>query len=216
MKVSPSLISSRLEQLENQILECDSAGAYSYHVDVMDGHFVPNITVGPDFVKAVRRSTTKPIEVHLMIERPDHYYKSFIDAGADILTVHSECLINFADLNKKIYAEGKKMGIAVNPETQISDILPDFYGAELLVIMSVHPGFSYQKFLDYVKPKISESRQIIDSRNLGIQIEIDGGVNDVTGSECAKLGADILVSASYIFSNGIKEPIQKLKSLQRV
>ncbi len=213
MKVSASIISSRLEDLREQIAECDEAGVYGYHVDVMDGHFVPNITVGSDFVKAVRNSTNKPIEVHLMIDRPDLYYKGFIDAGADILTVHSECLVNFKTMRENILEHGGKMGIAINPETPIESILPDFYGASLLVIMSVHPGFSYQKFLEYVKPKISEARRIITEKKLKIDIEMDGGINDKTGNECAMLGADILVSASYIFSNGIMDPIRKLNSL---
>lgn len=213
MNVSASIISSRLEILKDQITQCDDAGIYSYHVDVMDGHFVPNITVGSDFVKAVRNSTDKPIEVHMMVERPDLYYKNFIDAGADILTVHSECLVNFNSLREKIMSQGAKMGIAMNPETSLESVLPDFYGSALLVIMSVHPGFSYQKFLEHVKPKIAQARKMIDEKQLDIKIEMDGGINEKTGEECAELGADILVSASYIFSNGIKEPIKKLRAL---
>lgn len=213
MKVSPSIISCRLEELGNQISECDRAGADSYHLDVMDGHFVPNITVGPDFVKTVRRNTSKPLEAHLMIERPDHYYKKFIDAGSDVLLVHQECLVDFKKLVTDIRDAGAGFGIVINPDTPLSSVHHLLEDSEILLIMSVHPGFSGQKFIDYVVPKISEARDYIDTHGLKTLIEVDGGITDVTGKKAAEAGADMVVSASYIFSGNIGERIKTLQAL---
>lgn len=213
MKVSPSIISSKVEELGNQIRECDHAGIDSYHLDVMDGHFVPNLTMGPDFVKAVRRSTAKPLEAHLMIERPDKFYKSFIDAGTDILLAHQECLVDFRKLISNIEDAGAGFGIVVNPDTPISSVHKYLENSKILLIMSVYPGFSGQKFIEAVLPKVSEARDYIKEHGLNTEIEVDGGVTDVTGKKAVEAGADILVSASYIFSGDISERIGILKSL---
>lgn len=213
MKVSPSVISCSLEELGKQIAECDNAGVYSYHLDVMDGHFVPNLTMGPDLVKAVRRSTSKPLEAHLMIERPDHYYRKFIEAGADILLIHQECLVDFKKLIEDIREAGGRFGIVINPDTPFSSVTHLLEYSDILLIMSVHPGFSGQKFIDYVVPKIKEARDYIDSHGLKTMIEVDGGVNNETGKKAVEAGADILVSASYIFSGNIGERIGILQDL---
>ena len=213
MLVSPSIISSKLENLGDQIVECDRAGVFSYHLDVMDGHFVPNLTMGPDLVRAVRRCTKKTIETHLMIERPDKFYKPFIEAGSDILLVHHECLVDLRKLISGIRDENAKFGLVINPETpfeKVRDLIDD---AEILLIKSIHPGFSGQKFMDSVLPKIAEAKKYIKDQGLSTKIEIDGGVNDETGKKCADAGADILVSASYIFSGKIGERINKLQVL---
>lgn len=213
IKVSPSVISCKLETLGEQIGECDAAGVYSYHLDVMDGHFVPNLTMGPDLVKAIRKSTDKPLETHLMIERPDHYYRSFIEAGSDVLLVHQECLVNFRKLIGNIRESGAGFGIVINPETQLSSVHNFLEDSDILLIMSVHPGFSGQKFIDYVLPKVSEAKSYIRDHGLNTKVEIDGGVNDITGRKAVEAGADILVSASYIFSGNIGERIRVLQNL---
>ncbi len=213
MLVSPSIISSKLENLGDQIVECDRAGVFSYHLDVMDGHFVPNLTMGPDLVRAVRRCTKKTIETHLMIERPDKFYKPFIEAGSDILLVHHECLVDLRKLISGIRDENAKFGLVINPETPFEKVHDLIDEAEILLIMSIHPGFSGQKFMDSVLPKIAEAKKYIKDQGLSTKIEIDGGVNDETGKKCADAGADILVSASYIFSGKIGERINKLQVL---
>lgn len=215
MKVSPSIISSKLELLGEEIEKCDIAGADSYHLDVMDGHFVPNLTMGPDLISAVRRRTKKRLESHLMIDRPDRYYKSFIEAGSDILLIHAECLVNFRKLRKDISDYGAEFGIVINPETPLSEVLPLLPESRILLLMSVHPGFSGQKFIAGTVDKIREARSYIDGNGLDTEIEVDGGINDITGKLCADAGADILVSASYIFSGNIHERIGLLKSLKQ-
>ncbi len=212
-KVSPSIISSKLETLGNEISACDNADVFSYHLDVMDGHFVPNLTMGPDLVKAIRRSTKRTLETHLMIERPDKYYKSFIDAGSDILLIHEECLVDFRKLISDIKGEGAGFGIVLNPDTPFSKAERFMEDSQILLIMSVHPGFSGQKFIDYVLPKIAEARKYIDEQGLKTKIEIDGGITDITGKKALDAGADILVSASYIFSGNIGERIKILQNL---
>ncbi|MEM0156855.1 MAG: ribulose-phosphate 3-epimerase [Thermoplasmataceae archaeon] len=215
MKISPSIISSRLEVLGEEIEKCDTAGADSYHLDVMDGHFVPNLTMGPDLISAVRRKTKKQLESHLMIDRPDRYYRSFIDSGSDILLVHAECLVNFKKLRNDIADSGAEFGIVINPETPLSEALPYLPESKILLLMSVHPGFSGQKFIAGTVEKIKEARSYIDRNGLDTEIEVDGGINEITGKLCADAGADILVSASYIFSGNIHERIGILKDLKR-
>lgn len=213
IKISPSIISCKLEDLGREIAACDEADVFSYHLDVMDGHFVPNLTMGPELVKAIRRSTGKPLEAHLMIERPDRYYKNFIEAGSDVLLVHQECLVDFSRLIPDIKAEGAGFGIVVNPDTPFSKAEKFLEESEIILIMTVHPGFSGQKFIDYVVPKIEEARKYIDDQGLKTKIEVDGGVTDVTGKRILEAGADILVSGSYIFKGDIGERIRALQGL---
>lgn len=213
IKVSPSIISCKLESLGKEITACDEAGVFSYHLDVMDGHFVPNLTMGPELVRAIRRSTKKPLEAHLMIERPDRYYKNFIDAGSDLLLVHQECLVDIRKLAADIRSEGAGFGLVVNPDTPFSMAEKFLEDSDILLIMTVHPGFSGQKFIDYVMPKIEEARRYIDDHGLKTKIEVDGGVTDVTGKKIIEAGADIIVSGSYIFTGNIGERIRTLQAL---
>ncbi len=215
MLVSPSIISSKLEVLGTQIKECDKAGAYSYHLDVMDGHFVPNLTMGPDLVSAVRRCTEKRLEAHLMIERPDKYAEKFIKSGSDLLFIHSEVLVDIRSTIKTIRDNGALFGIALNPETPVDRVLKWIEESDTVLIMSVHPGFSGQSFIRDTLPKIREVRKFIDNNNLQTKIEVDGGINAETGKLSAEAGADVLVSASYIFSGNIGERIGALSSIMR-
>lgn len=213
MYVSPSLISSDLRVLQDQVQQCAEAGATSFHLDVMDGHFVPNLTMGPDLVKAVRKSTSLPLESHLMIDRPDKYYEKFVDAGSDTLLIHYESPVNLTDLFGKMSNKGVDYGLVINPETPFSEVSDLIQDASILLIMSVHPGFSGQSFIDVVD-KISEASQFIKENGLKTMIEVDGGINLETGKKSVVAGANILVSASYIFSGNIKERIQSLKNLK--
>ena len=213
MEISPSIISSDLLDLGSQIKECQNAGAGSFHLDIMDGHFVDNITMGPDMVSAIRKGTDLRLDGHLMIERPDKYYKSFIDAGCDVLLIHYETPIEVGNFLKKLDNENIKYGIVINPDTDIKKIYKFIPYCEIVLVMSVYPGFSGQKFIEKSLEKVRTLRKYIDDNNYSTKIEIDGGINDETGKLAAEAGADILVSASYIFKNGITRSIKKLKSL---
>jgi ribulose-phosphate 3-epimerase len=215
MLVSPSVISCRLEYLASEISQCEKAGVYSYHLDVMDGSFVPNLTMGPDLIKAVRRCTKRRLESHLMIERPDIYAEKFIDAGSDLLFIHGEVLANFQKVISTIKEKGASFGIAINPETSIGRMEKWIAESDTVLLMSVHPGFSGQSFISGSLEKIRELRKLIDSNGYSAKIEVDGGVNDRTAQSCVDAGADILVSASYIFSGNIEERIGFLSGLTR-
>ena len=213
MKVSPSIISAKLEDLGSEIAKCVEGGATSFHLDVMDGHFVPNLTMGPDLVKAVRRCTDLDLEAHLMLQNPEKYYRKFIDAGASIPLIHVESPINTGLLLKKITNEGNRFGIVINPETPLEKALPFLEDASLLLIMSVHPGFSGQKFIEDAVDKIREARSYIDRHKLETSIEVDGGITLDTAKICRDAGADIVVSASYIFSGEVTEKVRLLTRL---
>lgn len=213
MKVSPSIISAKLEDLGSEIAKCVEGGATSFHLDVMDGHFVPNLTMGPDMVRAVRRCTDLELEVHLMLENPDKYYKKFLEAGANIPLIHVESPINTGLLIKKIRNEGYRFGIVVNPETSLEKAFPFLEDSSILLIMSVHPGFSGQKFIQDAVIKIQEARRYVDGRKLETLIEVDGGITLDTAKICRAAGADIAVSASYIFSGEVKEKVSSLARL---
>lgn len=213
MKISPSIISSDLLELGKQVDKCNSAGAYSLHLDVMDGHFVPNLTMGFDIIRSIRSRTDLILESHLMIERPDFYYRRFIESGTDVVLVHVEAPVRLSSLQDDIISLGAKFGIVVNPETPVEYTYPFLEKSSVLLIMSVHPGFSGQKFINSTLEKVSEARSYIDSKGLQTLIEIDGGINNETGQLAVDAGADILVSASYIFSGDINERIRKLSSL---
>jgi ribulose-phosphate 3-epimerase len=213
MKVSPSIISSKLEILKEQVLESVEGGADSFHIDIMDGNFVPNITVGQDFIRAVRRVTDIHLDAHMMILNPEKYWKSFADSGADLLYFHYETPFAFQRVLKEVKGHGKKIGMVINPDTPagvLADFLPQL---DRVLVMTVHPGFSGQKFIQSVLPKIREIREMIDSTAPGVQIEVDGGINNITGKMVKDQGADIIVSASYIYDGNIREKISILKGL---
>ena len=215
MKVSPSVISCKLELLRDQIEMSVNSGADQFHLDIMDGHFVPNLTMGGDLISAIRRCTDLPLEAHMMVTNPDKYWKVFSEAGADILMFHYESPVNLKKCFKDVKKEGKSYGIVVNPDTPFSAVKDLVDDAEILLIMSVYPGFSGQSFINGITQKIREAREYIDEHSLDTQIEIDGGINNRTGQIAVDSGADILVSASYIYGGDIGKNISYLKNLVR-
>ena len=213
MKVSPSVISCKLEILKEQILESVDAGADAFHIDIMDGNFVPNLTVGADFIRAIRKVTDVNLEAHMMILDPGKYWKSFADSGADILYFHYETPFDFDSVHKRIKEMGKQIGMAINPDTPV-DMLKNFLTRlDMVLIMSVYPGFSGQKFIETTPEKIRKLKGIIDEIAPHVRIEVDGGITDITGRLVKESGADIIVSASYIYGGNIRERIGILKNI---
>ena len=214
IQISPSILSADFSQLGNEIKRLEEAGADMIHVDVMDGHFVPNLTIGPPVIKALRNCTKLPFDVHLMIKPVHKYIKDYAEAGADIITIHPEATENLKDSIEHIRNLGKKIGISLNPETK-TDIIKDFLGEiDLVLIMSVNPGFGGQKFIPEVLDKIKDLKKIKDHKKLKFDIEIDGGINFENNKIAIEAGANILVSGTTIFksNNGnIKKNIDKLK-----
>jgi ribulose-phosphate 3-epimerase len=199
--IAPSILSADFTQLGTEIKAVEKAGADWIHVDVMDGHFVPNITMGPLVVEAVRRSTALPVDVHLMISHPDAFIESFVKAGADIITVQVESCPHLHRTIHLIKEKGAKAGAVLNPATPLSSLewmLPDL---DVVLIMSVNPGFGGQKFIPASLEKIRDLRRRIDEKNLKALIEIDGGVNDRTVADIVRAGADVLVAGSAVFGS---------------
>lgn len=212
-KISPSILSADFTKLGEEIKAVEAAGADLIHIDVMDGHFVPNITIGPFVVEAVKRVAKTPLDVHLMIENPDNFIPQFIKAGSNYITVHVEASKHLHRTIQLIKESGIKAGISLNPATPLSaideGILKDI---DLLLIMSVNPGFSGQKFIPSALQKIKDAKRLIDSKGLKIEIEVDGGVKIDNIGDIAKAGADIIVSGSGIFeTKDYKETISKMR-----
>ncbi len=213
IKISPSILSADFSILGEEIKSLEKAGADLIHVDVMDGHFVPNITMGPPIIKMIRKCTKLPFDVHLMISPVEKYIKDFANAGSDIITIHPEATDNLKRAVKTIKSLGKKAGVSLNPKTPISVLMDVINEIDLILIMSVNPGFAGQSFMSEVLPKVKELRQIINEKKLKIDIEIDGGINFETAPLAVKAGANILVSGTTIFAGGsLKENILKLRN----
>ncbi len=212
IKISPSILSADFSILGDEIKNLEKAGADLIHVDVMDGHFVPNITMGPPIIKAIRKCTKLPFDVHLMISPVEKYIKAFADAGSDIITLHPEATDNLKRAIQTIKSYGKKAGVSLNPKTPISALMDVINDIDLILIMSVNPGFAGQSFMSEVLPKVSELRKMINDKKLKIDIEIDGGINFETAPLAVKAGANILVSGTTIFSGSLKDNIQKLRN----
>jgi len=212
IKISPSILSADFSILGDEIKNLEKAGADLIHVDVMDGHFVPNITMGPPIIKAIRKCTKLPFDVHLMISPVEKYIKAFADAGSDIITLHPEATDNLKRAIQTIKSHGKKAGVSLNPKTPISALMDVINDIDLILIMSVNPGFAGQSFMNEVLPKVSELRKMINDKKLKIDIEIDGGINFETAPLAVKAGANILVSGTTIFSGSLKDNIQKLRN----
>ena len=215
IQISPSILSADFSQLGNEIKRLEEGGADMIHVDVMDGHFVPNLTMGPPIIKSLRKFTELPFDVHLMISPVHKYIKDYADAGADIITIHPEATENLAVSIEHIKSLGKKVGVSLNPESKINLITDLLNQIDLVLIMSVNPGFGGQKFMPEVLEKIKELKKIRDQKNMDFDIEIDGGINFDNNKLAIEAGANILVSGTTIFKNNngdIKKNIDLLKS----
>ena len=212
IKISPSILSADFSILGDEIKSLEQAGADLIHIDVMDGHFVPNITMGPPIIKMIRKCTKLPFDVHLMISPVEKYIKAFADAGSDIITIHPEATDNLKRAVGTIKSLGKKAGVSLNPKTPISALMDVINDIDLILIMSVNPGFAGQSFMSEVLLKVTELRKMINEKKLKIDIEIDGGINFETAPLAVKAGANILVSGTTIFSGSLKDNIQKLRN----
>lgn len=200
MKISPSILSADFARLGDEIRAIDVGGADYIHIDVMDGHFVPNITIGPLVVDAVRKVTSKPLDVHLMIKNPDRYIPDFAKAGADLITVHQEAVPHLHRTIQLIKGLGKKAGVSINPATPVSTLDVILDDLDLVLLMSVNPGFGGQSFIPATLAKIAELRQRIEERGLQVEIEVDGGVKADNIGSMAAAGADVFVAGSAVFS----------------
>jgi ribulose-phosphate 3-epimerase len=213
-QIAPSILSADFSRLGEEIKAVEKAGADLIHVDVMDGHYVPNITIGPGVVSSLRKATGLPFDVHLMIEDPDRYIDAFVDAGSNIITVHAEAVIHLHRTVHYIKGKGIKVGVSLNPSTPLAcveEILPDI---DLLLIMTVNPGFGGQKFISGMLPKIRKARELAQTRGLKMAIEVDGGVTAENIGTLAEAGADIFVAGAAIFgSASYRDTINRMKAI---
>ncbi|MDA8145297.1 MAG: ribulose-phosphate 3-epimerase [Thermaerobacter sp.] len=199
MKIAPSILAADFAALGAAARAAAAAGADYLHVDVMDGHFVPNLTLGPAAVQALRRSVELPLDVHLMVEDPDRFLEDFVRAGADILTVHAEAGYHLHRTLQRIRALGARAGVALNPATPLAAVEAVLSQVDLLLIMTVNPGFGGQKFLPFVLEKLAATRELVDRRELAVELEVDGGIDPTTAAEAVAAGAQVLVAGTAVF-----------------
>ena len=215
IQISPSILAGDFSKLGSEIKKLEDGGADMIHVDVMDGHFVPNLTIGPPVIKSLRKYTNLPFDVHLMISPVHKYIQNFSEAGADIITIHPEATKNVKDSVDLIKSLGKKVGLSLNPDTQIETIEKHLKDINLVLVMTVYPGFGGQKFISKILDKIKSLKKIKDEKNFNFEIEVDGGINFENNKLVIDAGANILVSGTTIFkdNNGdIKKNIELLRS----
>jgi len=216
IQVSPSILSADFSKLGEDIKRLEDSGADMIHVDVMDGHFVPNLTIGPPVIKSLRKYTKLPFDVHLMIDPVHKYIKDYSDAGADIITFHPEATENISETINLIKSLNKKVGISLNPNTEISAATDYLDKIDLILIMSVYPGFGGQKFISEVIQKIKNLDQIRKEKKLNFSIEIDGGINFETSKIAIEAGVDILVSGTTIFKENNGDLKKNIKTLKQI
>ncbi|MFP5111234.1 ribulose-phosphate 3-epimerase [Bacillaceae bacterium C204] len=212
VKIAPSILSADFSRLGEEITAVEKGGADYIHIDVMDGHFVPNITIGPLIVEAIRPITRLPLDVHLMIENPDQYIEAFAKAGADYITVHVEACMHLHRTIQNIKSYGIKAGVVLNPATPVESIQHIIRDIDMVLLMSVNPGFGGQKFIPEVLPKIRKVKAMAEEKGMDLEIEIDGGVNSETAKLCMEAGANVLVAGSAIYN---EEDYAKAISLLR-
>ena len=213
IKIAPSILSADFANLEKEISILNNSDADYIHVDVMDGHFVRNLTFGPPVIEKIRKYSKKPFDVHLMIKSVEQYIESYSKAGGDIITIHPETADNLDNAISKIKSLGKKVGISLNPDITLDKVLPVLKKIDLVLIMSVYPGFAGQKFIPAVLDKVKTLREKIDKENLNVEIEIDGGINIDTAKLAKKAGANVLVAGTAVYENNmVFENIKKLKN----
>ena len=211
-KIAPSILSADFTKLGEEIKAVEKAGADYIHIDVMDGHFVPNITVGPMIVKASRRATNLPLDVHLMIENPERSIADFVKAGSDLITIHVETVTHLHRILRVIRDAGLKAGVSLNPATPLSSIEYVLDNLDMVVLMTVNPGFGGQSFIPEVLPKIEELKKIIDQKGIKVDIEVDGGINVKNIGQVAQAGANVFVAGNAIFgSNDYAETISMMR-----
>jgi len=216
IQISPSILSADFSKLGEDIKRLEESGADMIHVDVMDGHFVPNLTIGPPVIKNLRKYTKLPFDVHLMIDPVHNYIKDYISAGADIITFHPEATKNIDETIDLIKSFKKKIGISLNPDTQIEMVIDHLEKIDLILIMSVYPGFGGQKFMGEVVQKIKDLDKTRREKNLNFKIEIDGGINFETSKIAIEAGVDILVSGTTIFKENNGDLKKNIKTLKQI
>jgi ribulose-phosphate 3-epimerase len=213
IKLAPSILSADFSRLGEQVIEVAEAGADYIHVDVMDGHFVPNITIGAPVVASLRSRTDLPLDVHLMIEQPEAHITQFVDAGANIITVHVEAATHLHRLIESIKDAGVKAGVSLNPATHLSALDEVLPMVDLVLVMTVNPGFGGQTFIDSMRDKIVRLRSILDQKQIHAELEVDGGITAKLAPEVAKAGADVLVAGAAIFKSkqGAARALQEMR-----
>ncbi len=214
MKISPSILSCDYGKIAEELKDMEACGADYMHIDVMDGHFVPNITLGAPVVKCIKKATKVPFDVHLMISEPLKYIDDFAAAGADIITFHTECDSPIGETIDRILSHGIRASLTVKPATPVEEILPYLDKLSMVLVMTVEPGFGGQSFMEDMMPKVAKLREEINRRGLNCEIEVDGGINEKTIAIAAKAGADVFVSGNAIFSSpDRKAAIEKFKAI---
>jgi len=216
IQISPSILSGDFSQLGNEIKKLEEGGADLIHIDVMDGHFVPNLTIGPPVIKSLRKYTKLPFDVHLMISPVHKYIKNFADAGSDIITIHPEATKDLKESILLIKKLNKKVGLSLNPNTEINIIESQLNNIDLVLIMSVFPGFGGQKFIPETIKKIKDLKEIKDKNNYSFDIEVDGGINFSNSKDVINAGANILVSGTTIFKENNGDVIKNIETLKSV